>query len=182
MSKLNFFFESILNLKTKLVMYKSGKSGKSSHRLYNSRYISCSCYKTQICYYVKDSNKVYACHCSKCILDNDIYNDNINRIPIVWVNIRNYDLVNEFAGEFIQNNNYNDNDNNDNNDLLWIKTGCFSKRGYCKYCKDIMLIDYYLTKYIKDMNIVPVADLYCYDSTKQLTNKCYNSVPFIRNL
>ena len=175
MSKLKFFFESILNLKTKLGMYKSGKP---SHRLYNSRYISCSCYKTQICYYVKDSNKVYACHCSKCILDNDIYNDNINRIPIVWVNIRNYDLVNEFAGEFIQNDNH---DNHDNH-LLWIKTGCFSKRGYCKYCKDIMLIDYYLTKYIKDMNIVPVADLYCYDSTKQLTNKCYNNVSFIRNL
>jgi hypothetical protein len=77
-------------------------------------------------------------------------------------------------------NNKNTNKNNDN--LLWIKTGCLSKRGYCKHCKDIMVIDYYFRKYIKDMNMVPVADLYCFDSTKQLTKKCYNNVFLISNL
>jgi hypothetical protein len=121
-------------------------------------YIVCSCYETHIKYNIKNSNKICACHCNKCIEDNTIntYNNILNNdIPVIWVNAKNYNI--------------------NNGNITWKKTGIFSKRGYCSKCNNILIIDYYFRKYVHDINIAPKIDIFCYNKNKQITQKCFNS-------
>ena len=140
---------------------------KYKNQLIHNRYISCSCYKTQICYTLTDSNKVFACHCSRCINDNNIYScrDNAQK-PIIWVPIKNYDIHNEFT-------------NNLKTTIKWSKSSFFAKRGYCPYCNEILFIKYPFTKYIQDINLSPTIDIFCNSRNKLITNKCLNSWPKI---
>ena len=127
-------------------------------QLIHNRYICCSCYKTQICYTINKPQKVYACHCVHCLTDNNIYTVRENYMkPVIWVNIKRYEIHNEFNNEFIK--------------LKWKKYTPFAKRGYCTYCNDLLIIDYKLSKYIHDNNITPTADLFCKRKDHCLTNK-----------
>lgn len=132
------------------------------NNLVHNRYVCCSCYKTQICYTNHHNRKVYACHCNRCIADNNIYSDSDNnKIPVICVNMKKYEIHNELSDEHIN--------------IKWKKSSLFSRRGYCHHCNDLLIIDYYFTQYIHDKNIVPNADLFCSDSQFKITDRHYNN-------
>ena len=138
-------------------------SSKYKNKILHNRYIGCSCYKTQICYTNKNPDKIYACHCARCINDNNIYGEcQTMDKPVIWVNIKNYEVHNEFTNEYITK-------------IKWIRSSIFAKRGYCSSCNDILLIDYFFTQYIHDANITPKIDIFCYNKDKQLTDRHLNS-------
>lgn len=131
------------------------KSHKS--QLVHNRYICCSCYKTQICYTLKNRNNIYACHCDKCIHDTNIYSQFENRErPAIWCQIKKYEIHNEFNDEEVQ--------------LNWKRSSPCSHRGYCKHCNDLLLIDYGVNQYIHDINMTPTVDIFCKKRGNQITN------------
>ena len=138
-------------------------SSKHKKKLLHNRYIGCSCYKTQICYTNKNLDQIYACHCARCINDNNIYaGHNVTDKPVIWVSLRNYEIHNEFINECTEK-------------IKWQRSSIFARRGYCSSCNDILLIDYFFTQYIHDANIPPKFDTFCYNKNKQLTDRCVNS-------
>jgi len=141
-------------------------------------HIVCSCYRTHISHKTLNKNKIYACHCETCLRDNKNNRIFTNKnCPLVWVNISDYKVSNEFnnSGE-----KYNEADN-----ILWMNKGLFCKRGYCKYCNDALLVRYfYDKKYICNFNAIPNADLFCKSKNRQVTYQNFNSLThlFFHNL
>ena len=133
-------------------------------RLLNQHSI-CFCYATQIDYTIKNYNYVYACHCFECLRDNNNagysanQSENINNVPIIWVNAKKYIVHNK--------------------KLRWKRSSIIAKRGYCPCCNDILVIDYYFRKYVKDMSKIPKADLFCSNKARQVSAKSYSSLFYL---
>ena len=145
-----------------------------------ANYVTCSCYKTQLMYTIQNPKMVYACHCTICIKENlNNRTRYFTKCPIIWVNIKDFFITNEFTNDVTDIG--LSEESNKMNKIKWKKTGLFSKRGYCKFCDETLLLIYFSylpflrSIYICNNNATPYVDLHCKNKNLRLTNKSFNS-------